>query len=169
MIKMLSGIKKSFFPQISAVCIGVCAYMHTTFLVGEIADRFVGQAQYTGNISSLTKNRQSVFFCLLSKEMWICFNHNIVWHLLHGRPFLCLNLSSPSHFVFIFKIDPPKIKPLRKLYPAAPHWDVINDRSLKQRNRNHEQDHADFSLSRKQRNLFALRHLCPVHELLTTI
>ena len=56
MIKMLSGIKKSFFPQISAVCIGVCAYMHTTFLVGEIADRFVGQAQYTGNISSLTKN-----------------------------------------------------------------------------------------------------------------
>ena len=78
MIKMLSGIKKSFFPQISAVCIGVCVYMHTTFLVGEIADRFVGQAQYTGNISSLKKNRQSVFFCLLLKEMWICFNHNIV-------------------------------------------------------------------------------------------
>ena len=46
MIKMLSGIKKSFFPQISAVCISVCEYMHTTFLVGEIADRFVGQALY---------------------------------------------------------------------------------------------------------------------------
>ena len=55
------------------------------------------------------------------------------------------------HISCIFKIDPPKIKPLRKLYPAAPHWDVINDRSLKQKNRNHEQDHADFSLSRKQR------------------
>ena len=42
MIKMLSGNKKIFFfPQISAVCIGVCAYMHTTFLVGEIADRFL--------------------------------------------------------------------------------------------------------------------------------
>ena len=78
MIKMLSGIKKSFPPQISAVCIGVCAYLHTTFLVGELADRFLGQAQYTGNISFLTKNRQSVFFCLLSKEMWICFNLNIV-------------------------------------------------------------------------------------------
>ena len=32
------------FFQISAVCIGVCAYMHTRFLVGEIADRFLGQA-----------------------------------------------------------------------------------------------------------------------------
>ena len=30
--------------QISAVCKGVCAYMHTTFLVGEIAAKF-----YTGN------------------------------------------------------------------------------------------------------------------------
>ena len=68
MIKMLSGLKKPFFPQISAVCIGVCAYMHTTFLVGEIADRFVGQAQYTGNISSLTKNRQSVFFAYFRRK-----------------------------------------------------------------------------------------------------
>ena len=32
------------FFQISAVCIGVCAYMHTTFLVVEIVDRFLGQA-----------------------------------------------------------------------------------------------------------------------------
>ena len=45
---MLSGnIKKSiYFFQISAVCIGICAYMHATFLVVEIADRFLGQALY---------------------------------------------------------------------------------------------------------------------------
>ena len=39
--------KKSFyFFQISALCIGVCADMHTTFLVGEIADRLLGQVLY---------------------------------------------------------------------------------------------------------------------------
>ena len=42
--------------QISAVCKGVCAYMHTTFLVGEIAAKF-----YTGN-KEPPKNRQRVFF-----------------------------------------------------------------------------------------------------------
>ena len=47
MIKMLSGLQKIYiFFQISAVCIGVCAYMHIPFLVGEIADRFLGQALY---------------------------------------------------------------------------------------------------------------------------
>ena len=48
LIKMLSGNKKksTYFFQISAVCIGVCAYMHATFLVGEIADRFLGRALY---------------------------------------------------------------------------------------------------------------------------
>ena len=47
MIKMLSGnIKKIyiFFPDFSCMHIGVCAYMHTTFLVVEIVDRFLGQA-----------------------------------------------------------------------------------------------------------------------------
>ena len=47
MIKMFSGyLKKTyiFFFQISAVCIGVCAYMHAKFLVGEIADGFLGRA-----------------------------------------------------------------------------------------------------------------------------
>ena len=40
-------IKKIYiFFQISAVCIGKCAYMHTKSLVGEIADRFLGQALY---------------------------------------------------------------------------------------------------------------------------
>jgi len=34
--------KRLYFSQISAVYIGVCAYMHTTFLAGEIADRFLG-------------------------------------------------------------------------------------------------------------------------------
>ena len=47
MTKMLSGDKKIYmFFQISAVYIGVCAYMHTTFLVGEIADRFLGRPLY---------------------------------------------------------------------------------------------------------------------------
>ena len=34
------------FFRISAVCIGVCAFMNATFLVAEIADRFLGQAIY---------------------------------------------------------------------------------------------------------------------------
>ena len=44
MIKLLSGNlkKRLYFFQISTVYIGVCAYMHTTFLAGEIADRFLG-------------------------------------------------------------------------------------------------------------------------------
>ena len=54
MIKMLLGNKIIYiiyiFFQISAVCIGVCAYMnwymHATFLVGEIPDRFLGRALY---------------------------------------------------------------------------------------------------------------------------
>ena len=38
-------LKKSIhFFKISAVCIGVCAYMHATFLVGVIAERFLSQA-----------------------------------------------------------------------------------------------------------------------------
>ena len=70
--------KKIFFlPDLSCMHRHMCV-LYTTFLVGEIANRFVGQAQCTGNISFLTKNRQSVFFCLLSKETWIFFNHNIV-------------------------------------------------------------------------------------------
>ena len=47
MIKVLSGNKKiHIFFQISAVYKGVCVYMHTSFLVGEIAARFLGQASY---------------------------------------------------------------------------------------------------------------------------
>ena len=46
MTKMLSGDKIYIFFQVLAACIGVCAYMHTTFLVGEIADRFLGRALY---------------------------------------------------------------------------------------------------------------------------
>ena len=46
-IKILQEIKKSlYFFQISAVCIGIFVYMHPTFLVVEIADRFLGQALY---------------------------------------------------------------------------------------------------------------------------
>ena len=36
----------NIFFQISAVFIGVCAYMHTIFMIGEIADRFLGQPLY---------------------------------------------------------------------------------------------------------------------------
>ena len=48
MIKMLAGNKKGLyiFFQISAVCIGICANIHPTFLIGEIADRLLGQALY---------------------------------------------------------------------------------------------------------------------------
>ena len=48
MIKMVSGDKKKkIYIQISAVCIGICAYMHATLLVAEIADSwFLSQALY---------------------------------------------------------------------------------------------------------------------------
>ena len=48
MIKMPLGNKEIyiFFFQISAVCIGICAYIHATFLVVDLADRFLGQALY---------------------------------------------------------------------------------------------------------------------------
>ena len=84
---------------------------------------------YTGNmILWLTKNRQSqepinlmgscqsVFFFLLLKETWIYFNYNIVWQLLQRRPVLIFR--TPSHSV-PFQNWPPKIKPLRKLYPSS--------------------------------------------------
>ena len=78
-IKMISGNKKksiSFF-QISAVCIRVWAYMHATFLVGEIADRFLGRALY-GQHFVADKEPPKCIFCLLLKEMWMSFDHNIV-------------------------------------------------------------------------------------------
>ena len=47
MVKCFQEKKKIYiFLQISAVCIGVCLYMHAAFLVEEIADRFLGRALY---------------------------------------------------------------------------------------------------------------------------
>ena len=45
-IKLLSGnYKKSIYVfQISAVCMGICAYKHATFVVVELADKFLDQA-----------------------------------------------------------------------------------------------------------------------------
>ena len=63
MIKMLSGDKKKskyFFQILLAYCIGVCAYTHATFLVGEI--NRAGPSFIRGNILLLTKNRRSNFF-----------------------------------------------------------------------------------------------------------
>ena len=51
MIKVLSGNTLS----------GVCVYMHVIFLVGEIADKFLGEL-YTGDILLLTKNRATAYF-----------------------------------------------------------------------------------------------------------
>ena len=80
MIKMLSGNKKIyiFFSGFSCVCIGICAYTHT--LHSWQQKQLIGfwAKLYTGNILLLTKNLRSKFFCLLLKETWICFNHNIV-------------------------------------------------------------------------------------------
>ena len=46
MIKMVSGNKKIYI-RISALCIGICAHMHATFLEVEIADSwFLSQAGY---------------------------------------------------------------------------------------------------------------------------
>ena len=53
------------------------AYMNAKFLVGEIADRFVRQALY-GEHFDADKQPSKRIFCLLLKETWICFNHNIV-------------------------------------------------------------------------------------------
>ena len=44
-MEVFQEIKKlMYFAQISAVCIDVRIYMQATFLVVEIADRFLGQA-----------------------------------------------------------------------------------------------------------------------------
>ena len=55
-------------------------------------------------------SRQNVLFCLLLKETWISFNHNIVWQILHRTPVLCLNISTPLKFCAFWKLNP-KIKP----------------------------------------------------------
>ena len=64
MMKMLQKIRKKIicYFQISAVCTGVCVYMHTAFLLVEVADRFLGQALKGYNILSLTKKRRREFF-----------------------------------------------------------------------------------------------------------
>ena len=72
------------------------------------------------------------FFCLLLKETWICFNHNIVWQLLHRRPVLCLNISTPLTFCAFSKLTPKSsllenCTPLWPSPPPTPPWDVIND------------------------------------------
>ena len=108
---MVSGNKKKIYIQISAVCIGICAYVHATFLVAGFWAKL-----YTGNILLLTKNRRSKFFCLLLKETWICFNHSIVWQLLHRKPVLCLNISTPSHSVH-FPNLPSKLSLLENCTP----------------------------------------------------
>ena len=100
--------KKNYilFPD-SAVCTGVCVYMHAAFLVVEIADRFLGQALKGYNILSPTKKHRSEFFCLLLKETWICFNYKIVWQLFHRRlPVLCLNIATPLLLCAFSKLTP---------------------------------------------------------------
>ena len=92
--------------------------MHASFLVGEIADRFLGAELYTVTFCCWQRTAEVYFFCLLLKETWISFNHNIVWQLLHRRPPLCLNISTPLTFCAFSKLTP-KIKPLRKLYPPS--------------------------------------------------
>ena len=53
--------------------------MHTTFLVGEIADRFMDQALYTSNILLLIKNRQrALFLSTFEGNMNLLQYHNIV-------------------------------------------------------------------------------------------
>ena len=60
------------------VCIGVCAYMYTTFLVGQKAYRFLGRAFIRVTFCCRQRTAEAIFFCLLLKETWICFNPNIV-------------------------------------------------------------------------------------------
>ena len=70
MIKILSGSKKNryIFFQISAVCIrDVCAHIHATFLLVEIADRFLGQVLY-GQHFVADKEPPKLIFSLLLKE-----------------------------------------------------------------------------------------------------
>ena len=94
--------------------------MHATFLVGEIADKFLGQALY-GQHFVADKELPKCIFCLLLKETWICFNHIIVWQVLHRRPVLYLNIFEPPKFC-AFQNWHPKIKAFWKLYPPSnPH------------------------------------------------
>ena len=63
------------------------------------------------------------FFCRLLKETWICFNRNTVWHLLHRRPVLCLNISTPLTFCAFSKLSPQNqasSKIVNPLFPPPP-------------------------------------------------
>ena len=83
-----------------------------------------------GNILLLTKNCQSVFFCLLLKEMWMCFNHIIVCQVLHRRPVLCLNISTPLTFYAFSKLTPKNQTSLKIVPSPPPSMGLINNRSL---------------------------------------
>ena len=79
MIKMLSGNKKNLYI-FSRSQLYAQAYVRTRTLHSWQQKQLIGfwAKLYTGNILLLTKNLRSKFFCLLLKETWICFNHNIV-------------------------------------------------------------------------------------------
>ena len=95
-VKMLSGNEKNLyniiFPDFGCMHSRMC--VHARYIYSWQEKQLIGSwaELYTDNILFLTKNRQSVFFCLLLKETWFCFIHNTV---LHRRPVLCLDISTP--------------------------------------------------------------------------
>ena len=105
-VKMLSGNEKNLyniiFPDFGCMHSRMC--VHARYIYSWQEKQLIGSwaELYTDNILFLTKNRQSVFFCLLLKETWFCFIHNTV---LHRRPVLCLDISTPPHILCISKTD----------------------------------------------------------------
>ena len=57
-----------YFAQISAVCIDVCIYMQATFLVVEIADRFLGQVLKGYYFITDIELLKQILFCLTWKR-----------------------------------------------------------------------------------------------------
>ena len=104
-VKMLSGNEKNLyniiFPDFGCMYSRMC--VHARYIYSWQEKQLIGSwgELYTDNILFLTKNRQSVFFCLLLKETWFCFIHNTV---LHRRAVLCLNISTPLTFSAFSKL-----------------------------------------------------------------
>ena len=60
----------------------------------------------------------------------MCFNHIIVWQVLHRRPVLCLNISTTLTFYAFSKLIPKNQTSLKIVPPPPSPQDVINNRSL---------------------------------------
>ena len=123
MIKMPSGNKKKLctFPDFSCMHRRMCVHVHYTparenralsSLDSWQEKQLIGSRAKlcTGNILLLTKNRQSVFFCLQQFSR----KHK------NSTQDLCLNVSTPLTFCAFFKLTPQNQASQKIVPPLTP-------------------------------------------------